>query len=373
LFQNEVRKIAEKNLFQSESRLKEAQAIAHVGNFEVDLVNDLEIWSDEMYKIYGINKKEVTPSKELFLSFIHPDDLDNMTESVNETFKTIHGTTSNFKFIHHDGSVRYGYSETKIEFDKNNKPIRLFGILQDVTESKLGDIERIKMVSDLMVRNTDLEQFAYIISHNLRAPVANIIGASSVLNDTDVTDEDKEILNKAINTSVMKLDDVVKDLNHILQVKSSINSTKEIVYFSELVDNIKSSIKDPQENNISIAHDFLEMDEFFTIKPYLYSIFYNLISNSVKYCKRDIPCSIEIKSQLINGKLQLTFKDNGMGIDLEKNRNQLFGLYRRFHPGIEGKGMGLYMVKTQVETLGGKINIQSIVDKGTKFIIEFEV
>ena len=79
------------------------------------------------------------------------------------------------------------------------------------------------------------------------------------------------------------------------------------------------------------------------------------------------------KAALKKNKLQLIFTDNGMGIDLRKKGADVFGLYKRFHENIEGKGMGLYMVKTQIETLGGKINIESEENKGTKFIIEFEL
>jgi signal transduction histidine kinase len=241
-------------------------------------------------------------------------------------------------------------------------------------ELKLAEIARIKMVNELILRNSDLEQFAYIISHNLRAPVANIIGASSALNDMGLSTEDKDTLSRGINISVMKLDEVVKDLNHILQVKGEINEIKEMVCFSEMVDDIKISINNLiDKEEIEIKYDFTEANEFFTLKGYLYSIFFNLISNSVKYRRPEINSVIEISSCLQKNKLELIFTDNGMGIDLEKNGNQIFGLYKRFHLNIEGKGMGLFMVKTQVETLGGKINIKSTENKGTEFIIDFEI
>ncbi len=239
---------------------------------------------------------------------------------------------------------------------------------------KLAEIERTKMVNDLMLRNNILEQFAYIISHNLRSPVANIIGASSALNDADLSAEDRDLLNKAINTSVMRLDNVVQDLNVILQIKDSTNETNEMVVFSELVEDIKFSIKNLVDKYaIRIEYDFSDVNEYFTLKPYLYSIFYNLISNSIKYRSQDNSTVIKIESHYVKNKLQLIFTDNGMGIDLKKNQGQVFGLYKRFHPKIEGKGMGLYMVKTQVEALGGTISIKSEENKGTEFIIEFGV
>lgn len=368
------RKMAEETLKQSEMRLKDAQAIAHIGNFEVDLKDHSEIWSDEMYEIYGITKGEAIPSKELFLSFIHPDDRGYVATEMEECLRTYESSTTNFRFIRKDGIMRYGYSEARFELDKNKKLVRIYGILQDVTGNKLAEIERTKMVSDMVIRNMELEQFGYIISHNLRAPVANIIGASNALKDPELSIGDKEILNKGISESVVKLDAVVQDLNYILEVKGEIDETKEIVCFSELVEDIKASINNLiDKENIEIKCDFSEIDEFLTLRPYLYSVFYNLISNSIKYRRPQVHTIIEIKSCIVNNKIELFFTDNGMGIDIKKNGDKLFGLYKRFHTNIEGKGMGLFMVKTQVEMLGGKISIKSLENEGAEFKIEFEI
>ena len=368
VFQIDERKSAEKNLVQSESKLKEAQTIARLGNFEVDMKTKIIGWSDEMYKIYGIQREIAPPSRALFLSLVYPDDRSFVAKTVINAYKDFKNYTIDFRFMHANGDIRYGYLEAQFEFGKGKAPVRLFGILQDVTEGKLAEIERIRMLNDLVIRNKDLEQFAYIISHNLRAPIANIIGASNALEDEDLTIDDKETLNSGISKSISKLDDVVQDLNHILEVKGGVNEHKQMVSFAELVDEIKSNIK----HECEITYDFSRVDKIFSLKPYLYSIFYNLISNSVKYRRQNVTCAIEIKSSKIKNGIKLTFTDNSLGIDLEKYGEQVFGLYRRFHPAIEGKGMGLYMVKTQVETLGGKINIKSKENEGTEFVIEFE-
>jgi PAS domain S-box-containing protein len=133
-------KRAEETLRQSERRLKEAQAIAQIGNFEVNLSDLSDVWSDGMYKIFGIGRDGVIPSRELFLSFIHHDDLEDVSAIVDRAYKTFQSFTYNFRFIPNDGSTRYGYTEAQFELDKHNKPIRLFGILQDVTETKLADL-----------------------------------------------------------------------------------------------------------------------------------------------------------------------------------------------------------------------------------------
>jgi signal transduction histidine kinase len=122
---------------------------------------------------------------------------------------------------------------------------------------------------------------------------------------------------------------------------------------------------------VEIQTDFSAVTELFTLRSYLHSIFYNLILNSIKYRQTDIPPAIMIKSDITQGGVTISVKDNGLGIDLGKKGKQLFGLYKRFHQHVEGKGMGLFMVKTQVEMLGGKITATSAVNKGTEFRIEF--
>ena len=231
-----------------------------------------------------------------------------------------------------------------------------------------------KMTADLIQRNKDLEQFTYIISHNLRAPVANIIGLSYRLQQVDLADDIKMQIAGGLSISVNKLDEVIRDLNDILKVRQKVDESKQLINLTQFASDIHLSIEKMIENeNADIVWEFTEVNEIMAIKSYLHSIFYNLISNSLKYRQPGIPPVINIRSQKLNNKIILLFKDNGLGIDLQKLSDQVFGLYKRFHTDrAEGKGIGLYMVKTQVESMGGKISISSEVNKGTEFKIEFE-
>jgi signal transduction histidine kinase len=247
--------------------------------------------------------------------------------------------------------------------------------VSDITQKKNAEIDHNRMTKDLMQRNKDLEQFAYIVSHNLRAPVANIIGFANAMTQTDylLSEEEKNEVIQGLNGSAYKLDNVIRDLNHILNVKQQVNLAKEVISFLQIVNDIKLSISNSiEKDNVQIIADFTSVDKMFSIKSYIYSIFFNLISNSIKYRRKDINPVINIKSYKESNKLKLCFSDNGLGIDLVKNAEQIFGLYKRFHRNTEGKGMGLFMVKTQVENLNGKISVKSEVNKGAEFIIEFE-
>ncbi|MCW3119632.1 MAG: domain S-box-containing protein, partial [Chitinophagaceae bacterium] len=135
------RKNAEEDLRQSEIRLKEAQAIAHISNWEIDLLQDVHTWSDEFYRIYGLSKGVDQPSQELFQTLIHPDDLDFVQKKMQDASRTFINSSFNFRFIRKDGVIRFGYSEWKFDFDAKGKPLRLFGILQDITERKQAEDE----------------------------------------------------------------------------------------------------------------------------------------------------------------------------------------------------------------------------------------
>jgi len=243
----------------------------------------------------------------------------------------------------------------------------------DITERVRAEAEKEKISRDLLHRNKDLEQFSYMVSHNLRAPVANIIGFSKMLSENKYDEENRTVFIEQIKTSADLLDEVIRDLNKILQMKSEFKFTKEEVYFSSLVETIKTSLQNIiEKEKTAIITDFKEAKSITADRAYLYSIFLNLITNSIKYHQSGKPARIEISTQNEGDNLYIRFKDNGIGINLKKYGKKVFGVYERFHPEIEGKGLGLFMVKTQVQILGGEIHLESEVNKGSQFIIKLK-
>ncbi|MGF1924938.1 MAG: CHASE3 domain-containing protein, partial [Bacteroidia bacterium] len=249
-------------LNKSESSLKEAQAISNIGNFEIDLVNKNEVWSDGMYSILQLRKTKRKPSINHFLERIHPDDAVAIRKEISTSFKTYKLSKFEFRFYTAKDELRYGHTQLQFERSSDGKLLRLFGIFQDVTELKLAELERTKMLQDLIQRNKELEQFSYIISHNLRAPVANILGASEILTDNSISLTDKVVLKKGIYDSVLKLDGVIKDLNHILNIKAASNTQKEKVRFTDLVADIRYTINGLVEaDQLSIICNFKSAEE----------------------------------------------------------------------------------------------------------------
>ncbi|WP_156879286.1 sensor histidine kinase [Salinimicrobium xinjiangense] len=215
-----------------------------------------------------------------------------------------------------------------------------------------------------------MEQFSYIVSHNLRSPVANILGLADLLQNSEYPHEVKEQFFSEMFSNVERLDAVITDLNSILQAKVDVKAKKEKINLGALVEEIKLSIQPLiNEEKAQISYRFENIKEVASVKSYLYSIFYNLIVNSIKYRRPGIPPELEIRMERKGEFILIFFKDNGLGMDLTNKRDQIFNLYKRFHHHIEGKGMGLFMVKTQVEMLGGKITVDSNVNEGTLFTI----
>lgn len=241
---------------------------------------------------------------------------------------------------------------------------------QNITSKKIIEEDREEMIANIIQHSKNLEQFTSIVSHNLRSPVANIMGLANLLKD-NITVEDRAKCELLLFESSKQLDNVLRDLNKILQIRSEVNEYKEIIYLQQLVDLIEFSIQNIiAKESASITTDFNEIASLTSIKSYLYSIFYNLITNSIKFKSAGIPPSISIKSIKQKNTIKIIFKDNGEGIDLDKNKSNVFGLYKRFNTIKEGKGLGLFMVKTQVEALGGKISVSSKPQVGTEFTIE---
>jgi PAS domain S-box-containing protein len=276
-------------------------------------------------------------------------------------------------YLDRHGKEQWLYVSMTPIINEDKEVIGLSIAARHITERKLLELERAKITTDLIQRNKDLEQFTYIVSHNLRAPVASILGLSLLLDTEGITEETRKECMKGFVSSVKNLDNTIIDLNYILQARKEISEKKELVEFSSIVDNIKESISHLiKKEDVKIDIDFSSTNEMFTLKSYLYSIFYNLISNSIKYRKATEAPVIRISSKRVNKKTLIVFSDNCIGIDMKEHGDKVFGLYKRFHLNVEGKGMGLFMVKTQVETLGGKVAMDSVVNRGTEITLEFD-
>jgi light-regulated signal transduction histidine kinase (bacteriophytochrome) len=156
----------------------------------------------------------------------------------------------------------------------------------------------------------------------------------------------------------------------VLAYQKSINTSKEWIGLQDVLNDVNVSITQHiEDSGARITSDFSRAGRIFSVKSYINSIFQNMLTNAIKYRRRDVAPQINVKATVINEFICLTFADNGMGMDLERNKEKIFGMYKRFHMHVEGKGLGLHLVKTQVEALHGKIEVESKLNEGTTFKI----
>lgn len=127
-----------------------------------------------------------------------------------------------------------------------------------------------------------------------------------------------------------------------------------------------------RDTNTIIKTNYNDVASIYSLPQYFESIIYNLISNSIKYRHPERTPVISVSSGFEGDYIKITISDNGLGIDMERNKNNLFNLYKRFHFHVEGKGLGLYLVKTQMDALGGRIEVDSTVEEGTTWTLYFK-
>ena len=257
--------------------------------------------------------------------------------------------------------------------DETNSAIEIQGIGVDISDRIKAERKFQLSVSDLYNRNRELETYAYIISHNLRSPIANINALISLI---EVDKEDEENMSqyiKYLKKSSQSLDQVLTDLSRAVTIAGhTIELTIEPVDLHDIFLSIKYDLGDligssgakillPEEKCIIKSH-----------KSYLYSIIYNIVYNAIRFRKTDIPV-VKIEINKTENFMVLSIKDNGIGIDLSKDQDDLFRPYKKLNDTSPGKGLGLFFAKKHVDALGGKLFVESTLGLGTTFSVHLPI
>lgn len=259
-------------------------------------------------------------------------------------------------------------------YSSENELSHWVSIQRDVTEEKNQEKEKEQLIKELTQNNKDLKQFSYITSHNLRAPMSNLTGLLNLIEDINIEDTELKEIIQGFNKSTHLLNETIDDLTKVMIIKDNTAIEKENLSLREVFENVFNQLTTQIEIHKPILKlDLDKVSILNTNKAYLESILLNLLTNSLKYKSNDRILKIIITAhQTDNNTVQLAFKDNGIGIDLDKNRDKIFGLYQRFHDYPDSKGLGLYLVKSQVEAMKGTISIESQVNKGTTITLTFK-
>lgn len=365
-------------MVQDITEMKESQdALAHSEEHfraiaESSPIHIIEICADYMITYInnlGSQKREDVIGTSAF-ELVLPEFRDLLKRTIDTVFESC--TVENLQLQGYGNGKSIEWYDVSIGPVKNDtgKVASIILLAQNVTDKKQNEQERERLIKEINNRYNELMQFNYIVSHNLRSPIANILGMSYILNPSTPPEDVKQIFDY-IMQSAESIDTLIKDLNDVLTARSPLNEKREVFQLTDIVKGVCNNLEQQiNQSKAFICIDIAEdADDLTSIKSYVQSIIHNLISNAIKYKSSERNPEISVKAWKDLSHTYIEVSDNGMGIDLEQYGQQIFGLYKRFTSQSEGKGLGLHMTKAQVESLGGSISVESKPDKGTIFKI----
>lgn len=244
---------------------------------------------------------------------------------------------------------------------------------RDISLRKRDEDQRQSLIEELLISNSDLKQFGFITTHNLRAPLTNLLAIVELLDVKKIQDEPTKDLLAAFKSATFQINDTLNDLIKVLFIRQNKYIALNEINFQTVVDkNIHDLKALISSSEIDIVTDFSEAPTILFDANYLESILLNLMSNSIKFASTERKLTIKMKSRIDGEFILLEFSDNGIGMDMDKVKDRIFGLYQRFHERTDSKGIGLYLIQSQVTALGGKISVTSKVNEGTTFYLRFK-
>ena len=247
----------------------------------------------------------------------------------------------------------------------------LVGISLDITELKQKELDLKNLMKMTTNQNNKLINFAHIVSHNLRSHSANFSMLLGILEDEKDDKERKMILNMLVTASDNLLE-TLENLNDVVSINTNTNLDKKSVVLRNQIIKVGENLSAfLLNNNAKIINRVSDEVTISVIPAYLDSILMNFITNGVKYKEPTRDAIIELSVRKNGPTTVLSIKDNGIGIDLKKHGEKLFGMYKTFHDNIDARGIGLYIAKNQIEAMNGKVSVTSEVGKGTTFNIIF--
>lgn len=276
------------------------------------------------------------------------------------------------RYIHKDGSTVHCQISVSIVRDDNNKPLHFITNINNISKSKKAKAEIKNLLAISSKQNERLLNFAHIVSHNLRSHAGNLdmlIG----LKKEDYPESTNNEYFPHIEKAVKNLNETISNLNevaiqNIIEIEN-LKSINLLQFTTNAISNIKA-LRIANNANIEVFID--EKTSVKAIPAYLDSILINLLTNAIKYKSPDRDPEIELTVKQIDTYMVLEIADNGMGIDLDRHGKKLFGMYNVFHKNKDAKGIGLFISKNQIESIGGKIEVESTVGQGTKFKLFFK-
>ncbi|MEP2237334.1 MAG: PAS domain-containing protein [Maribacter sp.] len=365
----------EKDLLEKNQLLNFAEQLSSIGHWKWDIIQDVMDKSENLLKILDF-EQGTKPDFNTYLKRVHPADREKVIDISQKIIETKKFDTFHHRIIKNDNAIKTIKIIGEVILDIDGNVIELIGSSQDITEQieaqqKILDTNRSleKSTITLTSKNKQLAEFNHITSHNLRSPVSNLNALLNLYNKTDDDNRKLEIFQK-FEIVVEHLSDTLNALIETITIKHSAVIIKEELSFEQTLHKTKQILAaELIETGGRITCDFTKAKNVKYNPVYLESIFLNLVSNSLKYRSPNKIPEIFISSEMVNGRVLLEFKDNGLGIDMKMHGQKIFGLNKVFHKHPEARGLGLFLTKAQISSMGGSISVDSEVNNGTTFYI----
>ncbi|GAB3309698.1 sensor histidine kinase [Hymenobacter tenuis] len=370
-----AQKRVEEDLRVSNERFAYALKATTDALYDWNMQSDQLVWGEGFNTLFGYDVVQNPPTFQQWATYIHPDDADHVLQDLQKATATDSGDTwqQEYRFRRADGSWANVFDRSCIIRNETGTAIRMIGAMQDITLRRQTEVKQRVLMQELNRQNADLQQFTYIVSHNLRAPLANAIGFTDLLARVDKTGEVFQKSLQHLQTSLAQLDTIISDVNTILSIRDKTEAGRpEPVFLDQVCSKVMETFRPAlAECGGTIECAIPNTIQVVGYRAYFNSIFFNLLANAIKYRSDKRPLQVEVKASYTPQGVQVQIQDNGTGLDLKQVGNDVFQLYKRFHKVPTGRGIGLFLVKSHVEAMGGHIEISSQVNQGTCFTLSF--
>lgn len=331
--------------------------------------NGEAIWANNAYlDLTGLSLEEVIGKKPGYLSRGPETDL----QATAKMRKAIQDQQSiKITILNYNRQKEKYWFELNITtiFDSQNNFVNFIGVGRDVTSRIEKEIELQRLLDVTSQQNNKLYNFAHIISHNIRSHTSNLTIIVDLIENTDNTPEKLSYF-ELFKEGTEKLSETIEYLNEIITIQQKTNIEKTKIRLKDEIEKTKMALSLViKQSQITITHTIPDDLIVFAVPAYLDSILLNLFTNAIKYKSPKRKAFLEIGYEVNESHTIISFKDNGLGLNLKKNGHKIFGMYKTFHGNEDAKGIGLYITKNQLEAMDGKIEIESELDHGSTFKI----
>ncbi|MDP9048589.1 MAG: PAS domain-containing sensor histidine kinase, partial [Bacteroidota bacterium] len=361
-------KLLELTAAKNDLQYKETGTIAKTSGWEIDIASASLKTTDEAYNIYELNDRSQYTLGEI-TNFFEPDYRPLFNGAIENAIHSCKMFDLELLFRTAKNDVIWIKAKGVPIIDDYGKCIKIRGIFQNIDDIKKNGLGLQSSIDVLNDQNKRLQNFAYIVSHNLRSHTGNLQFMVNLHEESQSAEDRAEVFShiKSISGS---LNSTIEHLNEIVKIHTDINKERKSVDFEVIFKNVVSALQTNIDNTgAQIQYDFSQCPVINYIPAYLESILQNLMTNALKYRHTDRKPVINCRTIKNDRHIYLLFEDNGMGIDLDRHGDTIFGMYKTFHQNTDSKGLGLFITRNQVESLGGSIKIDSTVDIGTKFTV----